>query len=386
MAQAAQGQPYELSFDIGETGLVGTIEFRLSDGDGAIVEGPTTAGWVETSAGSGIYTYSGAAAPATLGDYVGEASNDGTFTVGNIAGATLQVVTAGALGTVPPLTPIEADGPTPGPCQAWVDSDTVADCCAAFEEASDSSPLTEYAQMATEILNVATGEKFLGECGPVTVRPRGTQTCGCWRGYATGGWSWAGAYWTNGAASCGCSPTSEIRLAGAPIREILEVKIDGDPLDDDEYELRGNRLIRMRDLAEPGTRILWPSCQIRDLPDTEPGTFSVTYMYGMNPPRIGQQAAAELACQLYAACGVGAGEAEECELPEGVTRIVRAGLTMEIVPLVASALLSGETGLPFVDTFLGTFGVREGERGPARSAVFSPDLPWPEPAAAAGGS
>jgi hypothetical protein len=179
---------------------------------------------------------------------------------------------------------------------------------------------------------------------------------------------------------CGCSPVSEVVLAGVPIREIEEVLIDGVPLDADEYALmEPNRLVRLRDITAPHRRLVWPGCQIMDLPETEEGTFAITYTYGADPPQAGRSAAAALACEIWRACS----PAGECSLPDDVTRVVREGITMESTGLVAAALKSGQTGIAAIDSFVGIF-ANEGVAG--RSSVWSPDLDYPQRFRAASGS
>jgi len=65
-------------------------------------------------------------------------------------------------------------------------------------------------------------------------------------------WDPARARWACEGKVCGCSPVSDVVLAGVPIREITEVLIDGLPLDPDEYALlEPNRLVRVRDITDP---------------------------------------------------------------------------------------------------------------------------------------
>src|SRR5262249_42162435 len=150
-------------------------------------------------------------------------------------------------------------GTTP-PCSAWTTRAAVAACCDGFiEDTQDAQDAAIRA--ATEILYAASNGLFPGECGPVTVRPC-NQDCGCWGAWALGmdySWDPARGRWSCDTHVCGCSPTSEVVLAGVPIREIEEVLIDGLPLDADEYVLEEpNKLIRMRDISQPSRRLVWP--------------------------------------------------------------------------------------------------------------------------------
>lgn len=65
-----------------DSGLVGTIEYRVRDGNGNTTIAPTSSGVVEDATGSGLYR-----APVTLntsGGYVIEWTDDGSFTAGHV--------------------------------------------------------------------------------------------------------------------------------------------------------------------------------------------------------------------------------------------------------------------------------------------------------------
>jgi hypothetical protein len=108
----------------------------------------------------------------------------------------------------------------------------------------------------------------------------------------------------------------------------------------------------------------WPGCQRLDVDDDQPGSFSVTYRFGVSPPPLGIQAAAALGGELFAACGGGA-----CKLPSRVVKIVRQGVTYDRVAAAAAALREGASGLPLVDAFMGGYA----SAGRRRPAVWSPD-------------
>ena len=96
----------------------------------------------------------------------------------------------------------------------------------------------------------------------------------------------------------GTTKPSEVNLTGYPVIEVELVKIDGVVIPAAEYTLRNNRtLVRIRPTAEsnPTQRWGWPTSQINDLPDTQPGTFSVTFTFGQAAPRMAWFAALALA-------------------------------------------------------------------------------------------
>lgn len=377
------GASFEAIYDSGTTGLAGTLAVAIHDNEGAVVVGPQTTDITEIVVnGSPTAIYSAVlTAPATEGQYAIVWSEDGSFDP-NTGAVEDLFVAASILGLspLPPLTGFTSGmGP---PCSAWTSRAAVAACCEGFAD-SDTDLQDAAIRSATEILFEVSNRLYAGDCGPVTVRPC-NQGCGCWNTWSYVGmdysWDPLRSRWACDTHVCGCAPTSEVVLAGVPIREIVEVLIDGVALDADEYALiEPNRLVRMRDITTPNRRAVWPGCQIMDLPETEEGTFAITYTHGQDPPQAGRSAAAALACEIWRACPGGVGE---CSLPDNVTRVVREGITIETTPIVAAALKSGTTGVAAIDAFVGLF---SGESG-MRSSVWSPDLDYPQRYRAASGS
>lgn len=265
-------------------------------------------------------------------------------------------------------------GPTLGPCTTWITGEDVAACCSATAESSDDiAALDARAVEASMVLYELSGRIFSGLCDAVTVRPC-RQPCNCWGSTSSGlgAWQWAWTPYVNdwawecAGSRCGCGTESVVRLSGYPVREIVEVKIGGEVIDPSEYELvRWRDLMRTTDPGPPARQRQWPACQDLGLPDTEPGTFSITYRKGVDPPPLGLDAAAELACELFLACKPGG----ECRLPNRVVQVVRQGVTIQMTSSLAQYLRAGASGLPLVDSFIAAYGgVRR------RPAVFSPDL------------
>lgn len=260
------------------------------------------------------------------------------------------------------------------PCTPWCDAQDAWIRCGepmvTLGEGTLESPcpvdMTPFAQMASWLLFELSGRLYSGRCER-TVRPCGDTPCGfqilprgyvIWPGdwgYGTG-WGWSGMNWNwPDYGGCSCVPLDRINLAGYPVREILEVKIDGVVLD--EFDLGGTRnwrldknrfLTRMADADGNAQR--WPACQRLDMDDTEPGTFAVTYAYGQDPPLFGSLAAAEIACEIYRSTTGAA-----CELPSGTIRITRQGVTIDKLAALGwfrSRTKGWQTGLPSVDAFL----------------------------------
>ena len=272
-----------------------------------------------------------------------------------------------------PTLTITLQGIEHGPCTTWLDGADVADCCNA-EVGSDTSLLDGAALAASQLLYEASGRIYAGTCEK-TVRPCSRRVwCGqvLSRGHIVG---WSGNYWNwwnerEYHRACGCRPLDRVWLSGYPVTSITEVLIDGDVVDPNTYRLDEHRFLsRTRDPADPATILYWPSCQNLDLPDTEDGTFSVTYEYGANPPLIGTEAAKQLACQIYLACT----NSGECQLPSGATRVTRQGITIERTFFARDpATGAWRTGLNLVDLFLNTVNPGGVKRRPA---FWSPDGP-----------
>lgn len=277
-------------------------------------------------------------------------------------------------------------GPVLGPTVAWIDAVDVAECCGVDLDSVGPALLDQVALEASMALYEISGRQFTGLCDR-TVRPC-RDACGCWGSPSLGlgpwtwsmaSWGWGGNgggwWWTNECGDrCGCGSLSTVRLAGYPVREIVEVKIDGvvlpylDGGGHPNYRLDSWRdLVRMDDPGPPAQPRTWPACQQLALDSDQQGTFEVSYRWGVDPPELGRRAAAEIACQLYMSCA-----GAECKLPAGTTRVVRQGVTVERSLLANWFDPTKATGLVATDLFLRAYwSDRQGRRRPA---VFSPDV------------
>lgn len=229
--------------------------------------------------------------------------------------------------------------------------------------------------LAGQTMRLLTGFR-VGGC-PITVRPcQSGCTESTWQTYPvvgfTGSTPWfpvnLGGQWLNiwcgHSGGCGCSATHEVALYG-PASLVTEVKVNGDVLDPSAYRLDpGGRLVRVDGEG-------WPLCQNLDAPDTEDGTWSVTYHTGLPVDGIGALAAGALAGQYVRACS-----GSDCDLPKTVTQIVRNGVTVTMAP---GAFPNGKTGIKTVDAYLERWNP-SGDRRP-RSSAWSPDVARPRPVA-----
>lgn len=130
-------------------------------------------------------------------------------------------------------------------------------------------------------------------------------------------------------ASTCCGPVG-VTLGRSPIVEVSEVRIDGDVLPTSKWELVGDVLTRTDGVA-------WPHCQNLALPDTEVGTWSVTFTWGAAPPDLGARAAVDLGCIVAkAACG----DASCQPVAAGVARRTAGQVTTEYVGATDDLMLA----------------------------------------------
>lgn len=143
--------------------------------------------------------------------------------------------------------------------------------------------------------------------------------------------------------SCGCGRFEpEILLTSDyPIHEVTSVTIeepDGSVTvleDGVDYRLDENaRIVRLGGNT-------WP---------TRRRAITISYTTGRAAPMEVVMAAAELACQLKAAC-----EGSNCKLPTHVRSVTRRGVEIEVNDVVA-LMSSGYTGLPMVDHVIAVHG------------------------------
>lgn len=248
------------------------------------------------------------------------------------------------------------------PCQPWIDPDDVADCCGILAGSDNAEALTAAADSASAILFQLTGNRYTGTCER-TVRPVGPDFC--WAPRLT----WRDRH-----------SLSRVKLAGY-VTAIVEVLIGPDLVDPLGYRIDDHRYLT-RMAGADGNAQRWPVNPRLDLPIGEEGTFAITYEHGLQPPGAGVAAASSLACELYRACPAPGDTPGECRLPAGAKRIVRQGVTVEIVSALAAMLKTGATGLTAVDAFLAVYATTS-----RKSAIWSPDIrPFARPEGISSGS
>lgn len=288
--------------------------------------------------------------------------------------------------------------PRVGPCSSWITGEDVASLSSIQQavasinaKAAQANPplptisdeqvqviCAESAVAATEILYSLTARQFTGNCGPVTIRPVQRPSNADTRGWVfAGGGGWGYGWGASATGNLGQPPVMAlyaedrgpyIELYDYPVNEIVQVKIDGVVIPSDEYELRENKwLIRMIPTPSytPTERWGWPTSQVQYLPDTEEGTFSVTYTYGQDPGTMGRLAAKALAENIAMPLF---GDANK--YPERVTTITRQGVSAQIASVI-DIMKSGGTGIRTVDLWIMSVNPNKLRRKPV---VSSPDI------------
>lgn len=244
-----------------------------------------------------------------------------------------------------------------GPCSAWVDQD---DITAIGPVPDDITPAQwdDVAEAATAILFHLSGRRYAGECS-ATVRPSRRATGDRPRYYSD---------WLTLDGACRgvrnlndpcCGSVQAVTLGSTPVTAITAVVIDGVTLDPGAYRLDGDRQLVRQDGGA------WPACQDLDLPNGQPGTWSVAFTYGTVPDQAGLIACAELSRQI----GLAISQNEKCRLPQRVQTITRQGVSMTLLD-PQDFLDHGRTGIYLVDLWLKAVNP-DGSRRRAR--VMSPD-------------
>lgn len=238
--------------------------------------------------------------------------------------------------------------PRTSTCTPWATVDDLCDPCLSNYDTIPSDLLDHQLQVASDLLFMLSGKQFPGLC-EMTVRPCAQKSYyDAWAYRSSGYWGYPSFGCGCSVGRCGCPKPSQITLGVQPIVSIKEVKVDGDVLDSSLYRIDDFRyLVRLRD--PDGSYATWPCCQDILLPDTEPDTFSVTFIYGRTPPLAGIHAAAILACEFALACSPVDGV--ECRLPKRVQSLSRQGVNMVLLDPM-EFLAAGKLGIHEVDSFI----------------------------------
>lgn len=337
MRQIVSGQPLVSTIENAPTGLVGTIGYRILDDEGTVVVPRTTDGIVEFE-DSGFYIAKSPPVTLDLGIYsaLWDIDAGGDVEEGNNFSEQFQVVAGVNLAPLP-----DATDPS-SLCTLWVDAGSISS-----EVGGDAELALEYATVASEVLYEMSGMVFPGLCDAVARPCGGGPLCGWW-----GSPDGVRRYEYGDRPTCSCRYESSVLLPG-PIDHIVSVTVDGVAITD--YRVVGEELLRT-------DSVTWPLCQDMSAEDDAEGSFTVHYVRGQTPPRLGQWAALELAQWLIREFPAGG-----CSVPKAVISMQRQGVSFQFDPDAPAGI-----GLPMVSLFLSTYNPSK-LRYP--NMVFSPDLP-----------
>lgn len=193
--------------------------------------------------------------------------------------------------------------------------------------------------LATSSLQALTYNR-VGTC-PITIRPcpQSDRHCRCaWNPHPGGDGFW----YNNCEHGTSCSALSEYEIPG-PVGYIEQMKIDGVAVDlfNGDWRLDNGYILVWQG---EGTSPL-PQTQNLNLPDTEVGTWSITYSKSYPVLEDGRIAVAYLALEFAKACR----PAGKCALPRGVTSVVRNGVSFSIQ---AGLFPNGLTNIDIVDQYI----------------------------------
>lgn len=282
------------------------------------------------------------------------------------------VVTADV--TANPTIDPSPSGGIQGPCTPWTTVGAVQADPRAYR--ADGSPLLPgllqtKIDVASELLYRLSGRQFAGVCTDI-VRPT-------MRWYRVDDdmpqtpWSWWGR-WPDRIETYtsrdphrwdGNTSPQEITLGAYPLRQILEVRANGQVIPSAAYRIDNRRtLVNLDERNYP-----WPVAQDMTAdPATDDNTFQVTFEYGQAPNQGGVDACIRYAIELAkGACG------DPCQLPERVLSMQMQGVSYAVLDPM-TFLDKGKTGIYEVDMWLQSVNPNGLRR---RSTVLTPDRPRP---------
>lgn len=281
--------------------------FSIDYGDGTVVTGDAEVAVAHIYASPGQYTIT---ASATVEGYPPVDADPVVITV-----------------TLPNNFPMLQND---GVCVPWIglnDLCSVADTSAAERKAQGAI------NAAVRWLNDATGGRWNGPCTSF-LRPN----VGDSPGYCD----------PLGRNRHGRQPIDLSLWIAPPIVEVIEVRVDGVPIDPKWYYVDGARLVASTGWDDDDSPLIpWP-VQNTDRQAGAVDTWDVKVLHGAGPPEPLVQAAGILACEILRLVT----NDDECALPKTAVSVSRDGVTMTFQPPV-----KGRSGIKFVDSQIDLYGL-----------------------------
>lgn len=184
-------------------------------------------------------------------------------------------------------------------------------CCNTSATNATDEQIATAIEVGLELFDLATGSTYPGIC-EVTIRPCPPRPCGCSCSPCGHEMARGRGPCCTSAPLCGCARREGVRLPHSPVVQVLEVSIDGTPLNPALWAIVAGDWIVRRDGAP------WP---VQDLltPLGGPDTWSITYTFGRDIPAAAKRGLISMICEIAKGlCGM------TCQLPQGV-KILKIG-------------------------------------------------------------
>lgn len=194
--------------------------------------------------------------------------------------------------------------------------------------------------------------------GTWEVAPATSESFGIW---GTGGGPFvSGGAWFNscgcaGPSDCSCSSLGEVIMPNE-VGAVTSVWFNGVELAPADYRVdNGNKFLLL-------TGDVIPGCQDMQIDDPTEGGLWITYYPGVAPNDLLRYAAGVLASEFYLAC-----TGKDCRLPNGVTNVTRAGMSMTVQSGLFTDNMTGITEVDAIIRIYNPYALK------ARPRVMSPD-------------
>jgi hypothetical protein len=151
---------------------------------------------------------------------------------------------------------------------------------------------------------------------------------------------WVPAWGSYDSLEGACVPSNRIDIGYYPVLNVTQVRLNGVVVAANTYQLQNRKdLVRV----DGG---VWPCSQDLFSAPTQPDTFEISFVHGIEPPEAGKLACAVYAVELAKSfCNL------DCALPQRTQYATRQGIsTIMLDPL--NVIERGMIGLPTVDSWV----------------------------------